>query len=140
MNMDVSDEILCPNLLVRSLAWIWIRLRGINERKYKDNGWDSYAEKLQFKLLKLCLSNRRYEAAEEMRIARISSRNFNLYAWDEASYGGQFNSSPYYKSWYGLHYIGDSLKNVATFDFPSEFPTRSAYFSTSGALFRIFST
>jgi len=44
------------------------------------------------------------------------SRNFNLYAWDALSYGGQFNSSPSYKSWWGSHYIGSSLMNVANFN------------------------
>lgn len=43
------------------------------------------------------------------------NRNFNLYAWDAQSYGGQFNNSPSYKSWWGSHYIGSSLKNVASF-------------------------
>jgi hypothetical protein len=42
-------------------------------------------------------------------------RDFNLYAWDANTYGGQFNSSPYYKEWWGIHYIGSSLMNVANF-------------------------
>ena len=43
------------------------------------------------------------------------SRNFNLYAWDALTYGGQFNNSPSYKSWWGSHYIGSSLMNTPTF-------------------------
>jgi outer membrane receptor protein involved in Fe transport len=43
------------------------------------------------------------------------NRNFNLYAWDAQSYGGLFNNSPSYKSWWGSHYIGSSLKDVANF-------------------------
>jgi outer membrane receptor protein involved in Fe transport len=46
------------------------------------------------------------------------SRNFNLYNWDAQSYNGTFNSpaSPGYRSWYGSHYIGSSLMNVANFN------------------------
>jgi outer membrane receptor protein involved in Fe transport len=44
------------------------------------------------------------------------SRNFNLYAWDAQSYGGLFNNSPSYKSWWGSHYIGSNLQGVANFD------------------------
>jgi hypothetical protein len=43
------------------------------------------------------------------------SRGFNLYGWDAATYGGAFNNSPSYKSWWGDHYIGTSLMNVANF-------------------------
>jgi outer membrane receptor protein involved in Fe transport len=43
------------------------------------------------------------------------SRSFNLYAWDANSYGGQYEQSPNYKSWWGSHYIGSSLMNVANF-------------------------
>jgi len=77
--MAIPDETLKPGLLVRWLAWIWVRLARINEQKYRDGGWDSYAEKLQFKFLKLCLSSKDYQKAESLRTARISSRNFNLY-------------------------------------------------------------
>lgn len=48
------------------------------------------------------------------------TRNFNLYNWDAQSYGGTFNASNNYKSWWGSHYIGSSLKDVANFsDIPA---------------------
>lgn len=43
------------------------------------------------------------------------NRSFNLYAWDAQTYGGQYEQSPNYKSWWGAHYIGGSLLNVPTF-------------------------
>ena len=48
------------------------------------------------------------------------SVNYNLYAWDVNTYGDAFLNSHYYKTWYGLHYIGESLFNVNNFsDIPS---------------------
>jgi len=44
------------------------------------------------------------------------SRDFNLYAWDANTYGVPFLSSANHQAWWGLHYIGDSLLNVANFD------------------------
>lgn len=47
-------------------------------------------------------------------------RSFNLYAWDAEDYGRRFVSSANYKGWWGSHYIGNSLMNVANFrDIPS---------------------
>ncbi|HEX9784459.1 MAG TPA: TonB-dependent receptor plug domain-containing protein [Opitutaceae bacterium] len=43
-------------------------------------------------------------------------RNFNLYAWDANSYGIPFLSSSNHQGWWGLHYIGDSLMDVPSFD------------------------
>lgn len=43
------------------------------------------------------------------------NRSFNLYAWDANGYGGKYEQSANYKSWWGAHYIGSSLLNVPTF-------------------------
>jgi len=83
--MNVSDEILRPNLLIRALAWVWVRLGRIDEQKYREAGWKHYAEKLHFKLLRLCLSRKRFEAAEEIRVTRISARNFNQFRKKQAA-------------------------------------------------------
>ncbi|HEY0946051.1 MAG TPA: TonB-dependent receptor plug domain-containing protein, partial [Opitutaceae bacterium] len=53
------------------------------------------------------VSNQRYENF---------SRDFNLYAWDAASYGVPFLNSSNHQAWWGLHYIGDNLQNVSSFD------------------------
>ncbi|BET66275.1 hypothetical protein ASA1KI_11930 [Opitutales bacterium ASA1] len=53
------------------------------------------------------LSSQRYENF---------SRGFNLYAWDAESYGGPFLNSFNHQAWWGLHYLGDSLQNVTSFD------------------------
>ncbi len=47
---------------------------------------------------------------------RNLNRSFNLYAWDAEDYGGRFIDSLNYKSWWGAHYIGDSLIDVANFN------------------------
>jgi outer membrane receptor protein involved in Fe transport len=44
------------------------------------------------------------------------SRNFDLYAWDARSYGVPFLNSFSHQAWWGLHYIGDSLLNVPSFN------------------------
>lgn len=44
------------------------------------------------------------------------SRDFNLYAWDAATYGVPLLNSANHQSWWGLHYIGDNLQNVSSFD------------------------
>lgn len=46
------------------------------------------------------------------------TRNFNLYNWDAETYNGTYNSpaSPGYRSWWGSHYIGNSLLGVANFN------------------------
>ncbi len=44
------------------------------------------------------------------------SRSFNLYAWDAATYGVPLLNSANHQAWWGLHYIGDNLQNVANFD------------------------
>jgi outer membrane receptor protein involved in Fe transport len=45
------------------------------------------------------------------------SRNFNLYNWDAQTYIGTFNGSdPRYRSWWGSHYLGSSLRDVASFN------------------------
>jgi len=38
---------------------------------------------------------------------------YDLYNWDAPTFA-QYNGSPYYKQWDGLHYIGSSLMGVAT--------------------------
>jgi outer membrane receptor protein involved in Fe transport len=43
------------------------------------------------------------------------NRQFNLYAWDVNTYGRPFLNSTRHQSWWGIHYIGDSLANVANF-------------------------
>lgn len=43
-------------------------------------------------------------------------RSFNLYAWDANSYGIPFLGASSYHSWWGIHYIGDSLLDVPSFD------------------------
>ncbi len=43
-------------------------------------------------------------------------RNYDLYNWDVDSYGNPYLNSPNYFSWWGIHYIGDSLLNVPDFD------------------------
>ncbi len=40
------------------------------------------------------------------------SRDFNLYAWDAASYGVPLLDSANHQAWWGLHYLGDSLVDV----------------------------
>jgi hypothetical protein len=48
------------------------------------------------------------------------NRSFNLYGWDATDYGSRFIASPNYKGWWGSHYIGGSLMNVANFsDIPA---------------------
>lgn len=74
--MDISGESFRPTRFVCWLAWFWVRLVGVNEQKYKDAGWNSYAEKLQFKFFKFYLSSRLYRVIEDERLARISARNF----------------------------------------------------------------
>ena len=44
------------------------------------------------------------------------SRDFNLYAWDARSYGIPLLNSSNHQGWWGLHYLGDSLQNVPSFD------------------------
>lgn len=44
------------------------------------------------------------------------SRDFNLYAWDAETYGVPLLNSPNHQAWWGLHYIGDDLRNVSSFD------------------------
>jgi hypothetical protein len=44
------------------------------------------------------------------------SRDFNLYTWDAARYGVPFLNSSNHQSWWGLHYIGDSLSSVRGFN------------------------
>jgi outer membrane receptor protein involved in Fe transport len=44
------------------------------------------------------------------------SRNFNLYAWDARSYGIPLLNSSNHQAWWGLHYIGDNLQNVTSFN------------------------
>lgn len=41
--------------------------------------------------------------------------SYNLYAWDVNTYGDAFIDSHFYKSWYGLHYIGDNLQGISNF-------------------------
>lgn len=48
---DVFDNRLRPRLLAGLLARIRGRFGRLNEQKYKDKGWDSYAEKVQYKIL-----------------------------------------------------------------------------------------
>ena len=84
--MHISTTQFQPSLLASFLAWVWVRLTRVNEQKYRDNGWNSYAEKLQFRLLKLRLrffsrnhAGQLQQMADDMRSCRISSRVFNLY-------------------------------------------------------------
>ena len=42
--------------------------------------------------------------------------SYNLYAWDVDTLGGAFNNSYNYKSWYGIHYIGDNLQGISDFN------------------------
>jgi len=79
--MRVALEPLRPGVLARLLASIWVRLGRVNEQRYKESGWDSYAEKLQFRVLQLrfCLATRgRKEQlqrmADDLRSSRISAR------------------------------------------------------------------
>ncbi|HTO03434.1 MAG TPA: TonB-dependent receptor plug domain-containing protein, partial [Opitutus sp.] len=44
------------------------------------------------------------------------SRDFNLYAWDAATYGVPLLNSANHQGWWGLHYIGDNLQNVSGFN------------------------
>jgi len=78
--MDISSESLRPGWLVRSLAWVWIKAARINKQKYKDSGWNSYAEKLQFKFIKFInprLGGMLCKAVEERR-ANLKSLNQGL--------------------------------------------------------------
>lgn len=48
------------------------------------------------------------------------NRSYDLYSWDVDSYGEAYMNSSNYFSWWGSHYIGDSLLNVNNFsDIPS---------------------
>lgn len=83
--MRISTTQFQPSLPASFLAWVWVRLARVNEQKYRDNGWNSYAEKLQFKLLKLRLrflsrsqASQLQRMADDMRFCRISARVFNL--------------------------------------------------------------
>jgi hypothetical protein len=80
--MNVSLAQLRPGRLANFLAAFWIRLGQVDEQKYRDKGWDSYAERMQFKLLKvrLAFASRKYTAqlqrlADDLR----TSRTFNEY-------------------------------------------------------------
>jgi hypothetical protein len=75
----ISDESLRPGWFVGGLAWLWVRLRRIDEQKYKESGWDSYAEKLQFKFLALRYGRKFRNLAKELKTSRISARNFGRY-------------------------------------------------------------
>jgi hypothetical protein len=88
--MRVSKKIFRPSLLASALASIWIRLGWVNDQKYKDNGWDSYAEKVQFKFLKLqfrLFSRKHMDQLERMvndvRSSRIFSRHCNKLESDQ---------------------------------------------------------
>jgi hypothetical protein len=75
-----------PNALVNFLASALVRLGWVKEQKYKDKGWDSYAENLQFKFLKLrrCLSSRSHtEQLQRLADDLKSARAFNCY-WKES--------------------------------------------------------
>jgi hypothetical protein len=70
-----------PKFLARWLAASWARLGRLNEQKYRDSGWDSYAEKIQFKLLKARCSfssprhvNELHRLADDLRSARTFER------------------------------------------------------------------
>lgn len=83
--MRISTTQFQPSPLASFLARVWVRLARINEQKYRDDGWNSYAEKLQFKLLKLRLrlfsnnyAGQLQRMADDMRSCRISVRVFNL--------------------------------------------------------------
>ena len=72
-----------PRWLARSLASFWIRFGKIKEQKYRATGWESYAERMQFKLDKARLrfsSKSRvgdlHRLADDLR----SARTFNRYA------------------------------------------------------------
>ena len=43
-------------------------------------------------------------------------RDFNLYAWDAESYGVPYLNSANHQAWWGLHYLGDDLRGVSSFD------------------------
>ena len=87
--MRVFIDTLRPGILAGLLAWIWVRLGLVKQQKYRDNGWESYAEKVQFKLLLLGfgLFSRKYaeqlkQLGNEIRSARIFSH-----------YRGEFESN-----------------------------------------------
>jgi len=78
---DVFENRLRPRLLAGLLARLWSRLGRVNEQKYQDKGWKSYAEKLQYKILMFppsLFSRNRAEQIEReadgLRSARIFSR------------------------------------------------------------------
>jgi hypothetical protein len=43
------------------------------------------------------------------------ARDFSLYAWDVNTYAGKFLQDHSYYNWWGVHYVGDRLQNVASF-------------------------
>ncbi len=43
------------------------------------------------------------------------SRDFSLYAWDVNTYAKPFLSDTSYYNWWGIHYLGSNLQNVANF-------------------------
>lgn len=70
-----------PGLLALLCAWVWVRLGFAREQKCRDGGWSSYAEKVQFKILKFwfgCYSRQQAtqleRAAKDLRSARIFGR------------------------------------------------------------------
>lgn len=79
--MRASIDTLRPGILAGILASVWVRLGLVKQQKYQDNGWDSYAEKVQFKMLMLGfgLVSRNYaeqlkQMGNEIRSARIFRR------------------------------------------------------------------
>ena len=70
-----------PGRLARTLASFWIRLGKVKERNYLDGGWESYAERMQFKLRKagVAFSSKKFaehlqRQADDLRSARTFSR------------------------------------------------------------------
>ncbi len=44
------------------------------------------------------------------------NRNFMLYAWDVNTYARAFTTDNTYADWWGIHYLGDNLQGVPTFN------------------------
>ena len=78
--MRASQKMPRPGWLAKLLVWLRIRCGGLNEQKYRDNGWDSYAEKIECRLRALWLGwfSRKQLASLDQTVREVrSSRIFN---------------------------------------------------------------
>lgn len=88
--MRVTIDTFRPGIPARFLAWIWFQLGRVKQQKYIDSGWDSYAEKMQFKMLMLSFRRFSREYVEQLKEMEHEMRSARIFS----HYRDEFESKP----------------------------------------------